>query len=136
MQHCNPVAIPLVKDSARVPAALGGHEAKDMSPSDATLYRRAAARINYVALDRPDLSFASRVASSCMSNPKVGGEAIIKRIIRYLKGKPRVAIWYQFQEETEGIIVYTDSGWAGDPSTRRSTSGVLVCRGHHTLSWW
>ena len=107
-----------------------------MGPADATLYRRAAARINYVALDRPDLSFASRVASSCMSNPKEGDEAIIKRIIRYLKGKPRVAIRYQFQEETEGIIVYTDSDWAGDPSSRKSTSGGVVCRGHHTLSWW
>lgn len=123
MQQCNPVTAPYVKDSARVPAALGGQEAKGMSPCDATLYRRAAARINYVALDRPDLSFASRVASSCMSNPKEGDEAIINRIIRYLKGKPRVAIRYKFQEETEGIIVYTDSDWAGDPSTRKSTSG-------------
>ena len=123
MQHCNPVATPYVKDSARVPAALGGQEAKEMCPADATLYRRAAARINYVALDRPDLSFASRVASSCMSNPKEGDEVIIKRIIRYLKGKPRVAIRYQFQEETEGIIVYTDSDWAGDASSRKSTSG-------------
>ena len=103
-----------------------------MSPSDATLYRRAAARINYVALGRPDLSFASRVASSCMSMPKEGDEQIIKRIIRYLKGKPRVAIRYQFQEEPEGLVVYTDSDWAGDITTRKSTSGVVVCRGHHT----
>ena len=63
-----------------------------MSPADATLYRRAAARINYVALDRPDLSFASRVASSHMSNPKGGDDQVVKRIIIDLKGKPRVAI--------------------------------------------
>ena len=100
MHRCNPAPTPYVKTSARVPAALvssgssgarasaapGVTEARDMSPSDATLYRRAAARINYVALDRPDLSFASRVASSCMSMPKEGDEQIIKRIIRYLKG--------------------------------------------------
>ena len=52
--------------------------------------------LTYVALDRPDLSFASRVASSKMSDPQEGDEQIIKRIIRYLKGKPRVAIRYQF----------------------------------------
>ena len=137
MQHCNPVATPCVKTSACVPAAQGGPEAKEMISTDATLYRRAAACINYVALDRPDLSFASRVASSCMRNPKEGDEAIIKRIIRNLKGKPRVAIRHQFQEESEGIIVYTESDWAGDLSIRKSTSGcVCVCRGHHTLSWW
>ncbi len=61
---------------------------------------------------------------------------IIKRIIRYLKGKPRVAIRYKFQEESEGIVVYTDSDWAGDIETRKSTSGGVVCRGSHTISWW
>ena len=106
-----------------------------MSPASATLYRRAAARINYVALDRPDLSFASRVASSKMSDLQEGDEQMIKRIIRYLKGKPRVAIRYQFQEESEGIVVYIDSDWAGDVKTRKSTSGGVVCRGSHTISW-
>ena len=84
MSECNPVPTPYVKPTASLRSAAGEAEAKTMSPADATLYRRAAARINYVALDRPDLSFASRVASSCMSNPKEGDEIIIKRIIRYL----------------------------------------------------
>ena len=101
MSHCNPVATPYVKPAttpSRASGPCGVAEAKAMSPADATLYRRAAARINYVALDRPDLSFASRVASSSMSNPKEGDDLLIKRIIRYLKGKPRVAIRYKFQE--------------------------------------
>jgi hypothetical protein len=106
-------------------------EAKEMTSANATLYRRAAARINYVALDRPDLSFASRVASSHMSCPKEGDDLLIKRIIRYLKGKPRVAIRYKFQEESEGITVFTDSDWAGDQTTRKSTSGVW-CAGAST----
>ena len=109
---------------------------KDMTPADATLYRRASARINYAALDRPDRSFASRVASSRMSCPHEGDDLVIKLIIRYLKGKPRVAIRYQFQGESEGITVYTDSDWAGDIATRKSTSGGVVCRGSHTIAWW
>ena len=134
MVNCNPVATPYVKPGAAVPGAQ--KEAKGMSSSDATLYRRAAARINYIALDRPDLSFASRVASSSMSSPKEGDDQIIKRIIRYLKGKPRVAIKYQFQSESEGNTVFTDSDWAGDKTIRKSTSGGVVCRGKHTISWW
>ena len=89
MSQCNPVATPYVKPvmSRHSGACVaGGADAKAMSPADATLYRRAAARINYVALDRPDLSFASRVASSSMSDPKEGDDLLIKRIIRYLKG--------------------------------------------------
>ena len=59
---------------------------------------------------------------------------MIKRIIRYLQGKPRVAKRYQFQMESEGITVYTDSDWAGYVETRKSTSGGVVCRGSHTIS--
>ncbi len=102
MTNCNPVPTPFVKPTAPLSSAVSEATPQAMSPADATLYRRAVDRINYVALDRPDLSFASRVASSCMSNPKEGDDMIVKRIIRYLKGKPRVAIRYKFQEESEG----------------------------------
>ena len=134
MSHFNPVATPYVTPDATVTGAQV--EAKDLSSADATLYRRAAARANYIALDRPDLSFASRVASSHMSCPKEGDDQLIKRIIRYLNSKPRVAIRYEFQEESEGITVFTDSDWAGDKTTRKSTSGGVVRRGKHTISWW
>ena len=70
-----------------------------------------------------------------MSNPKEGHYMVVKRIIRYLKGKPRVALRYEFQESCN-ITVFTDSDWAGDEATRRSTSGGVVCRGHYTISWW
>ena len=83
MTCCNPVAIPDVKPVATATGAQV--ETKDLSSADATLYRRAAARINYIALDRPDLSFASRVASSHMSCPKEGDDQLIKRSIRYLR---------------------------------------------------
>ena len=85
MTNCNPVPTPYVKPPASVHGVGGGAEGQAMSPANATLYRRAAARINYVALDRPDLSFASRVASSRMSDPQEGDDQVIKRIIRYLK---------------------------------------------------
>ena len=107
-----------------------------MSPQDATLFRRAAARINYVALDRPDLSFSSRVAAGRMSNPLEGDDMLIKRVIRYLQGKPRVSLFYGFQDPNPDIVVMTDSDWGGDRLTRRSTSGGVVMNGWHTISWW
>ena len=70
-----------------------------------------------------------------MSNPEEGDEKVVKRIIRYLEGRLRVAIRYEFQEESKSQTVYTDSGWAEYEVTRRSTSGGVVCLGSHTLSW-
>ena len=111
-------------------------ESKELSPKEATLFRRAAVRVNYVALDSPDLSFASRVAASKMSAPKEGDDQLIKRIIRHFKGEPQVAIHYGCQESGQYVIVLTDSDWAGCLETRRSTSGGVVRHGWRTISWW
>jgi hypothetical protein len=127
MQSCSAVSTPYVKPS-HVPETSANEDstAKDLPAKDATLYRRAAARVNYIALDRPDLSFASRVAASKMSSPKEGDDMLIKRIVRYLQGKPQVAIHYGFQDSGQAVIVLTDSDWAGCVETRRSTSGGVV----------
>ena len=122
MQTCSAVSTPYVKPTQAPEASAS----KDLPAKDATLYRRAAARVKYIALDRPDLSFASRVAASRMSSPKEGDDMLIKRIVRYLQGKPRVAIHYGFQDPGQDVIVLTDSDWAGCVETRRSTSGGVV----------
>ena len=59
-------------------------------------------------MDRSDLSFASRVAAGKMSNPLEGDDVLIKRVIRYLKGRPRVAILYRLQETEPDVVVMTD----------------------------
>ena len=76
MKECSPVSTPYVKPPAHETSAEGR---PPMSPKDATLFRRAAARINYVAMDRPDLSFSSRVASGKMSNPLLGDDMLIQK---------------------------------------------------------
>jgi len=133
MKECSIVSTPYVKPHAH---EVSCEDRPPMAPKDATLFRRAAARINYFALDRPDLSFSSRVAAGRMSNPLQGDDLLIKRVIRYLKGKPRVALQYRFQAPYPDIVVLTDSDWAGDEATRRSTSGGVVLNGGHTISWW
>ena len=54
----------------------------------------------------------------------------IKRGIRYLKGRPRVSMLYQFQDPDPDVVVMTDSDWAGDEITRRGTSGGVVMDGN------
>ena len=71
-----------------------------------------------------------------MSNPTVGAWKAVKRIGRYLKGRPR-AIWrYGWQGEEEELDVYTDANWAGCKKTRKSTSGGVIMLGNHMLKAW
>lgn len=52
----------------------------------------------------------------------------LKRILRYLKGTMNQSITYTGRDISEigKVIVYSDSDWAGDVLTRKSTSGRIL----------
>ena len=107
-----------------------------LKPQDATKFRGIAARINYLAADRPDLQFASKGASKYMANPTLDGWEVLKRIGRYLKANPRMVQkfeWTGWDTELQG---YADSDWAGDKSNYKSTSGGALMWGPHALKTW
>ena len=60
----------------------------------------------------------------------------MKRAIRYLKSKPRALYEYPWQEPPRALEVYTDSDWAGDVESRKSTSGGVVMAGSHLITHW
>ncbi len=63
----------------------------------ASTYRSCVARANYLALDRPDIAFADKEACRDMSAPTTASWEKIKRVVRYLKGEPRLVSEYQWQ---------------------------------------
>ena len=48
-----------------------------------------AAKLNFVAPDRPELLYAIKECMRAMAMPTVEDEGRLKRILRYLKGAPR-----------------------------------------------
>ncbi len=131
MQECKGVDTPIWKDdledrSQRAP----------MKNPDATLFRRAVARINYISQDRPDIGVASRKVSRCMADPRVGDEVFVKRILRYLRNHSRCINVMRWQPVVDKISIFIDSDWAGDQATRCSTSGGLLLRRNHLIGHW
>ena len=104
-----------------------------MSVNEAKFYRRCAARLNYMALDRPDLCVAANLLCRAMANTKKGDEKLIKRVCRYLRRHPACVIQYKWQSLPGTVVVRTDSDSAGCRVTRRSTSGLAVFLGEHLL---
>ena len=82
------------------------------------------------------MAFVSKEISKLMANPKIGDEALIKRVVRYLQKYPRMVMSYPWQKECEEVSVFTDSDWGGCVKTRRSTSGGAVMRGKHLICHW
>jgi len=111
-------------------------EEEKIHDKEATVYRRAAARLNYMSQDRADLAYAAKECSRGMANPTLGDVVRIKRVIRYLKGSPRVVNMFKWQSSESNLEIYSDSDWAGCAKTRRSTSGGIVMRGSHMLAHW
>jgi hypothetical protein len=58
------------------------------------------------------------------------------RLGRYLKGAPRCVLEYHWQDPTAAPSGYSDSDWAGDRKTGKSTSGGLIMMGHHLVKSW
>ena len=132
MEKCSAVTTPGVKEEKCVI----GNEVELQDKKRVAKFRRAAARINYMALDNPKLGFASKEVSRGMAKPTEEDEKKVKRVVRYLKLEPGVVYEYRWQDMPETISCYADSDWAGCQRTRRSTSGGTVFLGKHLVAHW
>ena len=95
------------------------------------------ARANYLSLDRIDLQFASKEACRQMSNPRVSGEARVKRIARYLLKYPKL-VWKCDRGKTDEHVIdfFSDSDGAACRRSRRSTSGGVIVMNGVTVQHW
>jgi hypothetical protein len=107
-----------------------------LDPENTTRYRAVAARLNYLAQDRPDLKYSVMRACACMSAPREGDMNKLKRIGRYLLRYPRAICLFAWQRKDSKLVVHTDSDWAGDRETRRSVSSGVMMHGSHVIETW
>ena len=71
-----------------------------------------------------------------MSSPTNKNWQELKRLGRYLKGKPRLTINYNWQDPINILTSFSDSDWAGDRKSRKSTSGGIITAGSHYIKSW
>ena len=93
--------------------------------AEATRFRAVAARANYLAADRPDIQYAVKEICRKMAKPARGDWQKLIRLGRYLKGAPRCVLEYAWQDCAVSPTGFSDSDWAGDRTTGKSTSGGL-----------
>jgi len=99
-------------------------------------YMSLAARGNYLASDRVDIQYAVKELCRNMSKPTVGDRRKLKRLVRYLKGYPRLVSQFHYQQRLQELDGYSDSDWAGCKATAKSTSGGMMMLGTHTIKTW
>jgi hypothetical protein len=102
--------------------------------ADASFFRSIAGVLQYLTLTRPDIAYAVQQLCLHMHAPHDIHVAMLKRVLRYIKGTPQIGI--QLRAMTSPTLTaYSDADWPGCPDTRRSTSGFCVFLGDALVSW-
>ena len=106
---CKPNLTPGTKeDKTSEDTALEGEQVRT--------YRSVVARANYISQDRPDIKYSTKELCRKMQRPTTSDWACLKKLCRYLKGRPRMVQQRAEENPQPGTIeVLVDSDWAGCP---------------------
>ncbi|GKC89147.1 putative ribonuclease H-like domain-containing protein, partial [Tanacetum coccineum] len=101
---------------------------EDGEEVDVHLNRSMIGSLMYLTSSRPDIMFAMCACARYQINPKVSHLHAVKRIFRYLKGQPKLGLWYP-KDSPFDLVAYTDSDYVGASLDRKSTTGRYKCFG-------
>ncbi|GJR08414.1 putative ribonuclease H-like domain-containing protein [Tanacetum coccineum] len=101
---------------------------------DVHLYRSTTGSLMYLTASRPDIMYAICVCSRFQVTPKTSHLNAVKRIFKYLKGKPNLGLWYP-RESLFDLEAFSDSDYGGSNLDRKSTTGGCQFLGQRLISW-
>ncbi|GJT94852.1 putative ribonuclease H-like domain-containing protein [Tanacetum coccineum] len=101
---------------------------------DVHLYRSMIGSLMYLTAFRPDIMFVVCACARFQVTPKVSHLHVVKRIFRYLKGQPKLGLWYP-KDSLFNLEAYTDSDYAGASLDRKSTTGGCQFLKSRLISW-
>ena len=98
-------------------------------------YREAVGSLMFLSIvSRPDIPYAVNYLSRFLNGYDNSHWEVVKRVFRYLKGTCDLGIMYT-RDKVFDLMAYSDSDYAGDLESRRSTSGNLFILSNGPVSW-
>nr|GEZ08100.1 hypothetical protein [Tanacetum cinerariifolium] len=101
---------------------------------DIHLYRSMIGSLMYLIASRPYIMFAVCACARHQVTPKECHLHVVKRIFRYLKGHPKLGVWYP-KDSPFDLVAYSDSDYGGATQDRKSTTEVCQFLGRRLISW-
>ncbi|GJV46746.1 putative ribonuclease H-like domain-containing protein [Tanacetum coccineum] len=101
---------------------------------DVHLYRSMIGSLMYLTASRPDIMFVVCACTRFQVTPKVLHLHVVKRIFRYLKGQPKLGLWY-LKDSPFDLEAFSNSNYAGASLDRKSTTGGCQFLGKRLISW-
>ncbi|GJU68187.1 putative ribonuclease H-like domain-containing protein [Tanacetum coccineum] len=101
---------------------------------DVHLYRSMIGSLMYLTASRPDITFVVCACARFQVTPKTSHIHVVKRIFRYLKGQPKLGLWYP-RDSPFDLEAFLDSDYAGVSLDRKSITGGYQFLGKRLISW-
>ncbi|GJS15050.1 putative ribonuclease H-like domain-containing protein [Tanacetum coccineum] len=122
--------------TASTPMEIGISLTKDEDGEDVDvhLYRSMIGSLMYLTSFRPDIMFLVCACSRFQVQPKVSYLNAVKRIFRYLKGQPKLGLWYP-KDSPLTLEAFLDSDYAGASLDKKFTTAGCQFLGLRLISW-
>nr|GFA23304.1 uncharacterized mitochondrial protein AtMg00810-like [Tanacetum cinerariifolium] len=98
------------------------------------LYRSMIGSLMDLTVSRPDIMFAVCACARHQVTPKECHLHAVKRIFPYLKGHPKLGLWYPKASPFD-LVAYSDSDYGGASQDRKSTTEGIQFLGRRLISW-
>ena len=100
--------------------------------SDPSEFCSMVGAFQYLTFPCPDLAFGVHQLCQFMSNPTTVHLEAAKRVLKYIRGTLSHGILFTSGPLT--LTAFSNADWVGDPSDRRSTTGLLMFLGPSPIS--
>nr|GEY48074.1 hypothetical protein [Tanacetum cinerariifolium] len=101
---------------------------------DIHLYRSMIRSLMHLTASKPDIMFAVCACARHQVTPKECHLHAVKRIFRYIKGHPKLGLWYP-KESPFDLVAYSDSDYGGATQDWKSTTEGCQFLGRRLISW-
>ncbi|KAK8946453.1 hypothetical protein KSP39_PZI007004 [Platanthera zijinensis] len=101
---------------------------------DVSRYRQLVGMLVYLTMTRPDIAYAVSFVSQFVQAPRSAHYSAVLRILRYLRTSVNRSLFFSATSPLT-LRAFSDADWAGDITTRRSTTGFCIFLGDSLISW-
>lgn len=115
--HCQPMST--------TPEACSTIEKDSTHVSDPSHFRGIVGTLQYLNLTHPDLFYNVNYVSQFMNSPTMAHLKIVRQILRNLKETTHFGL-YLHSNTSLDLSAFSDTDWAGCPTTRHSTTGYCT----------
>ena len=106
---------------------------EELSEEQATGFRSSVLTLLYLSNESTDIQSTVRLLCTKLKSPTALEMRQLKRLLRYVKGTEDMSTVFEVRDNNDKreqlvkkLEVYTDSDWASEQTSRKSTSGAVI----------